>query len=129
MDGGGRARWGGSGVAPVPGHGSTNASQLSSDRSGGAIVAGLDGAGLYLNRVAADGNLPWGNSKLISSTAGGPKPGLAPDGFGGAYIVCLTFGQIPQTLDHPVVVFGCVDGYCRPKPVPFNLDPCSVDQT
>ncbi len=66
-----------------------------SDREGGAIVAmvtanpGYDEGNILINRVLMDGSIAWETSGIVVNTTlgGGFNLRMAPDGFGGAYIV------------------------------------------
>jgi hypothetical protein len=92
IDANGNLLWGANGKA-ITSNGNNYYPQLVSDGSGGAIITwqvGGDGSGgIYVQKVAANGNAPWGTGgELISNQTGNHQyPRIVSDGSGGAVIV------------------------------------------
>jgi hypothetical protein len=92
IDANGNLLWGANGKA-ITSNGNNYYPQLVSDGSGGAIITwqgGGDGSGgIYVQKVAANGNTPWGTGvELITNQTGNHQyPRIVGDGSGGAVIV------------------------------------------
>jgi hypothetical protein len=86
-------QWGASGVALCAAAGNQFSPVITSDGSGGAIVAWQDGrsdADIYAQRINANGAVQWTANGVPIDTAVGfqAKPAITSDGAGGAIVTC-----------------------------------------
>lgn len=91
----GERLWGDAGIQPAIGF--TPASlRIAPDGSGGAIIVWSelrDGyrMSVWAQRMTASGNPMWGPNGALVASGDSSTPEIAPDGVGGAYVVCYQY--------------------------------------
>ena len=78
-----------------------NSSHITSDGSGGAIIAWSDDpyGNIHAQRVDASGNILWTGGVAITSGVNNNYPSIASDGSGGAFIIWNAMRNAPTSWD------------------------------